>query len=89
MTKIPVCQCRRHKRCRFNTWVKKIPCSRKWQPTPVFLPGEFHGPRSLTGYNPWGCKESNTTEATEHALIFKATVLEREENRYRSIKVVG
>ena len=36
-----------------------------------------------------GHKESNTTEATEHALIFKAIVLEREENRYRSIKVVG
>ena len=36
-----------------------------------------------------GHKESNATEATEHALIFKAIVLEREENRYRSIKVVG
>ena len=32
------------------------------QPTPVFLPGEFHGQRSLAGYIPWGCKESNTTE---------------------------
>ena len=33
------CQCRRH---RFNPWVGKIPRKRKWQPTPVFLPGEFH-----------------------------------------------
>ena len=33
-----------------------------WQPTPIFLPGEFHGQRSLAGYIPWGCKESNTTE---------------------------
>ena len=33
-----------------------------WQPTPVFLPGEFHGQRSLAGYSPWGCKESDTTE---------------------------
>ena len=33
-----------------------------WQPTPVFLPGESHGQRSLVGYNPWGCKESDTTE---------------------------
>ena len=32
------------------------------QPTPVFLPGEFHGQRSLVGYSPWGCKESDTTE---------------------------
>ena len=35
---------------------------RKWQPTPVLLPGKFHGQRSLVGYSPWGCKESDTTE---------------------------
>ena len=35
---------------------------RKWQPTPVFLSGETHGQKSLAGYNPWGCKESDTTE---------------------------
>ena len=34
------------------------------QPTPVFLPGESHGQRSLVGYSPWGCKESDTREAT-------------------------
>ena len=34
------------------------------QPTPVFWPGESHGQRSLTGYSPWGCKESDTTEVT-------------------------
>ena len=34
----------------------------KWQPIPVFLPGETHGQRSLAGYSPWGCKESDTTE---------------------------
>ena len=34
---------------------------RKWPPTPVFLPGEFHGQRSLVGYNPWGGKESDKT----------------------------
>ena len=38
------------------------PWRRKWQPTPVFLPGEFHGQRSLVGYCPWGRKESDTTE---------------------------
>ena len=37
---------------------------RKWQPTPVFLPGESHGWRSLVGCSPWGCTESDTTEAT-------------------------
>ena len=47
------CQCRR---CRFNLWVGKIPWKRKWQPTPVFLSGEFHGQKSLVGYNPGGHK---------------------------------
>ena len=39
-----------------------IPWRRKWQSTPVFLPGEFNGQRSLEGYSPWGHKESDTTE---------------------------
>ena len=56
------CQCRRPKRWRFDPWVGKIPWSRKWQPTPVFLPEESHGQRSLADYSPWGCKESDTTE---------------------------
>ena len=42
--------------------VGKIPWRREWQPTLVFLPGEFHGQRSLVGYSPWGCKESDMTE---------------------------
>ena len=41
----------------FNTWVRKILWRRKWQPTPVLLPGKFHGRRSLVGYSPWGHKE--------------------------------
>ena len=48
----------------FDPWVRKIPWSRAWQPTPVFLPGESHGQRSLAGYSPWGHKESDVTEAT-------------------------
>ena len=40
----------------FDPWVKKIPWRRKWQPTPVFWPGEFHGQRRLAGYNPWGSR---------------------------------
>ena len=43
---------------------------RKWQPTPVFLPGESHGQRSLVGYSPPGCKESDTTERL-HFLSIK------------------
>ena len=49
-------------RCRFKPCVRKIPWRRKWQPTPVFLPGKFHGERSLVGYSSWGCKESDTAE---------------------------
>jgi len=41
---------------RFDPWVWKIAWRRKWQPTPVFLPGKSHGQRSLAGYNPWDHK---------------------------------
>ena len=50
--KEPACQCRRHKRCGFDPWFRKIPWRRAWQPTPVFLPGESHGQRSLEGFSP-------------------------------------
>ena len=50
------------KRHSFNPWVRKIPWRRAGHPTPVFLPGESHGQRSLAGYSPWGHKESDTTE---------------------------
>ena len=43
-----------------------IPWRRKWQPTPVFLPGKSHGWRSLVDNTPWGCKESDTTERLTH-----------------------
>ena len=56
------CQCRRHKSCRFHPWVGKIPWRRKWQSTPVFLPGEVHEQRSLVGYSSWSRKESDMTE---------------------------
>ena len=50
----------------FDPWVGKIPWRRKWQSTPVFLPGESHGRRSLVGYSPQGRKESDTTERLHH-----------------------
>ena len=62
------CQRRRH---RFDPWVGKIPWRRKWQPTPVFLPGKSHGQRNLEGYSPWCCKESDMTEwLSMHAYIY-------------------
>ena len=54
MVKNPPALGRRHKGCGFNPWVGKIPWSKAWQPTPLFLPGESHGQRSLGGYSPWG-----------------------------------
>ena len=55
----PACQCRRHKRLRFDPWVWKIPWRRIWPPTPVFLSGESHRQRNLEGYSPCGHKESD------------------------------
>jgi len=53
--------CRRQKRLGFDPWVGKIPWRRTWEPTPVFLPGESRGQRSLVGYGPQHHKKSDTT----------------------------
>ena len=50
------CQLKRREKHGLHPWVRKIPWGRKQQPTPVFLPGESHGQRSLVGYSPWGGK---------------------------------
>ena len=55
-------QCKRCKSPGFDLWVRNISWGRNCQLTPVFLFEKFHGQRNLVGYNPWGCKESNTTE---------------------------
>ena len=51
--------------CSYDPWVRKIPRGRKWQPTPIFLLGEFHGQKSLVGYSLWGREELDTTERLE------------------------
>ena len=57
---------------RVQSLVGKIPGRRKWQPNPVFLPGEFLGQRSLAGYNPWGHKESDASEqVTQYKDLLK------------------
>ena len=53
----------------FDPWVGKFLWRREWQSTPVFLPGEFQGQRSLEGYSPWGHKESDMTERLTQATV--------------------
>ena len=77
-------QCRRY---RFNPWVEKIPWRREWLPTPVFLPGEFQGQRSLVGYIVHGViKESDMTEQHTHVCAYTHTHTEIEE--WRSAKQI-
>ena len=66
-------QCRRH---RFYPWAWKIPWRRKWQPTPVFLPGKSHGQRSQVGYSPWGPKR------VRHGLATKQLYYQNSELSY-------
>ena len=58
-----------------SRYASKTPWSKKWQPTPVFLPGESHRQRSLAGYNPWSCKEFDMAEhtLTSDTVVFRAT----------------
>ena len=49
----------------FDPWVRKIPWRRKWQPTPVFVPGKSHRQKILAGYSPWGCKRVKRDLVTE------------------------
>ena len=65
------CQCRRHG---VDPWIRKIPWRRKWQPTTVFLPGEFHGQRSLAGYSPCSHKESDTVELLTYITYIPSLV---------------
>ena len=62
MVKNPPANAGNARDAKFDLWVGKILWSRKWQPTPVFLPGETHGQRSLVGYSPWGREESDMTK---------------------------
>ena len=62
--KEPDCQGRKPKRHAFDHWVGNMSWKREWPPIPVFLPGKFHGQRSLVGYCPRCPNESDTTEAT-------------------------
>ena len=72
--KLKMYDCKKFLKCitafsQFNPWVRKIAWRREWLPTPVSLPREFHGQRSLAGYRPQGQKESDATERLTQPLI--------------------
>ena len=74
------CQYRRWKKGGFDSWVRRIPWCRKWQPSPVFLPEKFHGQRSLVGYSPGSHKELNRAEHTHKVTIIKTVELAKKWN---------
>ena len=65
----------------FDPWVGEIPWRREWLPSPVFLPGELHGPRSLAGYSSWSLKESDTTEHLTHTHTHTHTPMNSKEKK--------
>ena len=65
-----------YRRPRLNPLVAKIPWRREQQPTPIFLPGEFNGQKSLAGYSPWHHKESERLTASVFSLRFKVRLFE-------------
>ena len=79
---LTVClQCRR---LGFDPWVRKTSWRKEWLPPPAFLPGEFHGQRSLAGHSPWVCKELDTTTLTLslfHILVYQT-------NKYHKLSVL-
>ena len=66
----------------FDPWVGKISWRRKWQPTPVFLPGKSHGRRNLVGYSPWGRKELDTTERLTLPYPVYSSTIQRFQHSY-------
>ena len=90
--KEPTCQCRSLRRHEFDPWIRKSPWRRKWQPTPVFLPGGSHGQRSLAGYSPRGrrvghgleteltCKEAKRVK--EDGILLLGTLSQRQRTRF-------
>ena len=67
----------------FYPWVGKIPWRRQWQLTPVSVPGESHGQKSLAGYSPWDHKESDMTERLTLSLAWKLVATSMLQNSFR------
>ena len=68
-------QCSICKTPKFDPWVGKLPWRRQWQPTPAFLPGEFHGQRSLEGYSPWVANRTLSTVQEQQQTMLNDFIL--------------
>ena len=79
------CQSRKCRSPGFDPSAAKIPWRRKWQPTPVFLPGKSHGQRSPVSYSPWGCKKSDMTERLSTAHRHKGKAFMNSERKQKTI----
>ena len=82
---LPMQETQRCMRHRFDPWLRKIPWRREWLPTPGFLPGEFHGQRSLMGYRPWGHKELDITEQLNWTECFMISNSRYHQNKSLSL----
>ena len=67
----------------FDPWVREIPWRRKWQPAPIFLPGEFRGQLNLAGSSPWGHKESDMIEHAHKQCRFYKGKVENAKKAYK------
>ena len=70
----------------FKHWVGKMPWRRKWQPTPIFLPGKSCGQRSLAGYRPWGCRRVRHNLATKQQQESVFTVIKINYKKYEVLQ---
>ena len=76
------------RRPRFLPWVGKILWRREWLSTPVFLPGESHGQRSLKSYSLWGLKESNMTEGLTHNTDHMKNIIGNYNHRHSELNII-
>ena len=71
----------------FDPWVEKILWRRKWQPTPVFLPGKFHGQRSQVGYSPWGHKRvRHDLETKQQQIVHRVVKYLKDNERHKPVQ---
>ena len=84
------CQCRRHKRRWFDPWVGKTHWRRRWQPTPVFLPGESHGQRSAVSYSLWdhrvGCYPHGHEQG--YTCLHKLTIIHINPAKRKNLRIL-